>query len=523
MASLAFNALTAAKEQKTDVLLIDTAGRLQNKAELMNELEKIVRVIKKVDASAPHAVLLVLDATVGQNALSQVEAFHRTAGVTGLVMTKLDGTARGGILVALAEKLNCRCISSASAKASTISRRSPRAISPTRSQELKANMDKTQPHPLFKLATELGPLIVFFVANAKFNLFVATGAFMVAIVAAMIASYVVVRHVPMMAIVTGVIVIVFGTLTLVLHDETFIKVKPTIIYGLFAAILGGGLLFGRSFIAIMFDQMFNLTPKGWRILTMRWALFFFGMAILNEIIWRTQTTDFWVGFKAFGVIPLTMIFAIAQMPLTKRYHLEPATLEASEASGDVCKGWALTPLCSLAPLLRGEGWGEGLYPRTVRVVRPVPPHPPRKSASRPLRKRGEVRKTASALLLGDDLVLDAVIGLLRDDILVHEVVFALVGPARDDLCGIGLADAGQRVELVGGGGVDVEQLDLRGRRHLQLRSLRRHRRHLAVELAAGCAVWAVDGVAVIRPSVSTGREKRSEREMTHNSVPPRTV
>jgi fused signal recognition particle receptor len=103
-ASLAFNALSAAREQKRDVLLIDTAGRLQNKAELMNELEKVVRVIKKIDASAPHAVLLVLDATVGQNALSQVEAFQRTAGVTGLVMTKLDGTARGGILVALAEK-----------------------------------------------------------------------------------------------------------------------------------------------------------------------------------------------------------------------------------------------------------------------------------------------------------------------------------------------------------------------------------------------------------------------------------
>jgi fused signal recognition particle receptor len=103
-ASLAFNALSAAREQKRDVLLVDTAGRLQNKAELMNELEKVVRVIKKIDASAPHAVLLVLDATVGQNALSQVEAFQRTAGVTGLVMTKLDGTARGGILVALAER-----------------------------------------------------------------------------------------------------------------------------------------------------------------------------------------------------------------------------------------------------------------------------------------------------------------------------------------------------------------------------------------------------------------------------------
>src|SRR6476619_7106641 len=159
-------------------------------------------------------------------------------------------------------------------------------------------MDKTQPHPLFKLATELGPLIVFFVVNAKFNLFAATGAFMVAIVAAMIASYMVTKHIPMMALVTGVIVLVFGTLTLVLHDETFIKMKPTIVYSLFAAVLGGGLLFGRSFLA---------------------------MAVLNEIIWRTRTTDFWVAFKAFGVIPLTMGFDITQMSLIKRYHLEPVS------------------------------------------------------------------------------------------------------------------------------------------------------------------------------------------------------
>ena len=200
-------------------------------------------------------------------------------------------------------------------------------------------MDKTQPHPLFKLATELGPLIVFFVVNAKFNLFAATGAFMVAIVAAMIASYVVTKHIPTMALVTGAVVLVFGTLTLVLHDETFIKMKPTIVYGLFAAVLGGGLFFGRSFIAIMFDQMFNLTATGWRILTMRWALFFLAMAVLNEIIWRTQSTDFWVAFKAFGAIPLTMGFAIAQMPLIKRYHVEPASLAASEAeAGDISKG-----------------------------------------------------------------------------------------------------------------------------------------------------------------------------------------
>src|ERR1700710_1615316 len=200
-------------------------------------------------------------------------------------------------------------------------------------------MDKKQPHPLFKLATELGPLLIFFFANAKANLFVATGAFMVAVVVAMVASWVVTRHVPIITIVTGSVVIVFGTLTLVLHDETFIKMKPTIVYSLFAGVLGGGLLFGRSFIAIMFDQMFNLTPQGWRALTLRWALFFLAMAIVNEVVWRTQSTDFWVNFKVFGVTPLTMLFAVTQMPLIKRYHLEPATLEESEAeAGDVRKG-----------------------------------------------------------------------------------------------------------------------------------------------------------------------------------------
>lgn len=197
-------------------------------------------------------------------------------------------------------------------------------------------MDKRAPHPLFKLATELGPLLIFFAANAKFNLFVATGAFMVAIVAAIIASYVVVRHVPLMAIVTAVIVLVFGGLTLVLHDETFIKIKPTIIYALFSATLFVGMMMGRSFIAILFDQVFNLTPEGWRRLTIRWAVFFAFMAVLNEIIWRTQSTDFWVAFKAFGVVPLTAIFAMAQMPLVKRYQIEEASAEAPDNErGDI--------------------------------------------------------------------------------------------------------------------------------------------------------------------------------------------
>ena len=156
--------MTAAKEQGVDVLLIDTAGRLQNKSELMNELEKVVRVIKKVDASAPHAVLLVLDATVGQNALSQVEAFHRTAGVTGLVMTKLDGTARGGILVALAEKhklpvhfigvgegiddlapFTARDFAKAIAGIDVMTPRRANRLSQGRVKQEPTDMDKTQP------------------------------------------------------------------------------------------------------------------------------------------------------------------------------------------------------------------------------------------------------------------------------------------------------------------------------------------------------------------------------------------
>ena len=182
-------------------------------------------------------------------------------------------------------------------------------------------------NPGLKLLLELGPLLLFFIANARWGIFVATGVFMVAVVAALIASYVLTRHLPIMTIVSAVIVIVFGGLTLALQNDLFIKLKPTIIYVLFGAVLLGGLLAGKPLLAVVFDSVFELTEEGWRKLTLRWALFFFTLAVLNEIVWRTQTTDFWVSFKVFGVLPLTFLFGAAQYPLIARYKPKAAEVD----------------------------------------------------------------------------------------------------------------------------------------------------------------------------------------------------
>ena len=179
-------------------------------------------------------------------------------------------------------------------------------------------------NPALKLALELGPLLVFFIANAHWNVFVGTAAFMAAVVVALVASYSLTHSVPMMALLSTVVVIVFGGLTLILHDAMFIKLKPTIIYTLFGTILLAGLAVGRPLLTIVFHEVFELTPEGWRKLTIRWALFFLAMAVLNEIVWRTQSTDFWVTFKAFGVLPLTALFAALQYPLVTRHEL-PST------------------------------------------------------------------------------------------------------------------------------------------------------------------------------------------------------
>jgi intracellular septation protein len=214
--------------------------------------------------------------------------------------------------------------------------------------------EKAQLNPLLKLALDLGPLLLFFFANSRpavfeplfspiipeavahgerAGIFVATAVFMVAILVALVVSYALTRRLPMMAIVSAVVVVVFGGATLFFQNDTFIKLKPTIIYLLFTATLFGGLVFKKPLLAMVFDQVFHLTDEGWRKLTIRWALFFLALAVLNEIVWRTQSTDTWVAFKVFGVMPLTFIFAAFQYPLLTKHDASPKGPAEEPAKG----------------------------------------------------------------------------------------------------------------------------------------------------------------------------------------------
>jgi intracellular septation protein len=195
---------------------------------------------------------------------------------------------------------------------------------------------------LVKLLLDLGPLVIFFgvwwlgghyeglfdawlpveLAEQKNAFFPATAAFVVATLISLAATFAIFRKVAVMPLVTAVLVTVFGGLTLYLADETFLKMKPTFVYILFAVVLFAGLALNRPFMKILFEEAFKLTEDGWRKLTWRWAGFFLFLAFLNEFIWRSFSTDLWVKFKVFGFLPLTMIFAIAQISLIQRYSHE---------------------------------------------------------------------------------------------------------------------------------------------------------------------------------------------------------
>jgi intracellular septation protein len=210
-------------------------------------------------------------------------------------------------------------------------------------------MNERTVHPLLKLLLDIGPLAVFFltfrygrsllqspavygllepVTGAKAlaghggPLFVATAFFMGAIVVALGASWWLTRHIPRTMLVTAAVVAVFGGLTLWLQDETFIKMKPTIVYCIFAAVLGFGLLRGRSYLKALMGMALPLDDAGWIKFTRRWVIFFLGMAVLNEAIWRSQPTETWIAFKTFAALPLTLVFLALQWPLLKRHMIE---------------------------------------------------------------------------------------------------------------------------------------------------------------------------------------------------------
>ncbi len=192
-------------------------------------------------------------------------------------------------------------------------------------------------NPVLKLALELGPLLVFFFANSrgewlagKFPLladfggpiFIATGLFMAATAIALAASWLLTRTLPVMPLVSGIVVLVFGALTLYLQDELFIKMKPTIVNTLFGVTLLGGLAFGKSLLGYVLESAFRLDAEGWRKLTLRWGVFFLFLAVVNEIVWRFFSTDFWVAFKVWGIMPITILFTMSQMPLIMRHSLD---------------------------------------------------------------------------------------------------------------------------------------------------------------------------------------------------------
>ncbi|MGN6099651.1 MAG: septation protein A [Devosia sp.] len=189
---------------------------------------------------------------------------------------------------------------------------------------------------LLKLALELGPLVVFYIANARVEgenaIYIATIWFMGAMVASLILSWLLLHRVAVMPLVTAIVVLIFGGLTLWLRDPTFIKMKPTVVNALFGVTLLGGLLFGQSLLRYVFGEVYKLRPEGWTILTLRWGLFFLFLAVLNEVVWRGAdawvadpkgATDLWVTFKVWATMPITVVFTLFQLPVLSKYAPDP--------------------------------------------------------------------------------------------------------------------------------------------------------------------------------------------------------
>ncbi len=192
-------------------------------------------------------------------------------------------------------------------------------------------MTKNLP-PWLKPTVDFGPLVVFFAANFLYDLMVATAAVIVASSLAVVLWLIVARRLPVMPLVTALVVGTLGGLTLWLDDERFLKMKPTIVQGAFSLILFAGLALKRPLLRLIMDQAWSMDQEGWRRLTRRFAFFFAAMAALNELVWRTQSTDFWVTYKVFGILGLTVLFAMAQTPLMQRHHLADSG-EAEKGDG----------------------------------------------------------------------------------------------------------------------------------------------------------------------------------------------
>ncbi|MDC0233178.1 septation protein A [Pelagibacteraceae bacterium] len=175
---------------------------------------------------------------------------------------------------------------------------------------------------IYKLLIDIGPLAVFFIFYTRNGLQASILPFMIATVIAVLFSYILEKKIPIMPTVGAGIVLIFGGLTIYFDNEVFFKMKPTIINLLFAAILYGGMLIKKPLLKILLGAALKLKEEGWRILTHRWIGFFIALAILNEIVWRTQSTDLWVNFKVFGILPITFLFTMIQFPLIKKYQVE---------------------------------------------------------------------------------------------------------------------------------------------------------------------------------------------------------